>query len=74
MDFKYKVIFLILVSECASTVLREGFNHDFQQREKREIQTMDRAEGERIEATGGGIVREGSNVTLSLYIGGFWDR
>ena len=74
MDFKYKVIFLIFVSECASTVLRKEFHQDFLQREKREIQTMDTAEGETIEATGGGIVREWSNVTLSLYIGGFWDR
>lgn len=74
MDLKFKVLVLVFVSECASSLLREGLQHDLQQREKRQIDVAERVEGERIEASGGGIVREGSNVTLSLYIGAVWDR
>ena len=33
-----------------------------------------RAEGEKLEVTGGGIVRRGDNVTLSLVVGEQWDR
>jgi hypothetical protein len=33
-----------------------------------------RAAGERVEVTGGGIVRQGDNVTLSLVVGAEWDR
>eukprot|EP00092_Neocalanus_flemingeri_P010127 GFUD01010912.1.p1 GENE.GFUD01010912.1~~GFUD01010912.1.p1 ORF type:complete len:480 (+),score=137.07 GFUD01010912.1:153-1592(+) len=70
MEFKNIVFFLICVSECASSLLREGP----QQREKRQFLAGDRTEKERITASGGGIVREGSNVTLSLYVGSVWDR
>ena len=65
------ILFLVLVSGCASSLLRSGI----QQREKREIlDASDRAEGEKISAPGVGIVQEGSNVTLSLYVGSIWDR
>ena len=33
-----------------------------------------RASGERLEVSGGGLVKEGDNVTLSLVIGETWDR
>ena len=33
-----------------------------------------RADGERVEVSGGGLVRQGDNVTLSLVIGEAWDR
>jgi len=45
-----------------------------QPRQRRQVDASDRAEGERITATGGGVVRQGRNVTLSLYVGGVWDR
>eukprot|EP00090_Calanus_glacialis_P018030 TRINITY_DN2795_c0_g1_i5.p1 TRINITY_DN2795_c0_g1~~TRINITY_DN2795_c0_g1_i5.p1 ORF type:complete len:474 (-),score=105.90 TRINITY_DN2795_c0_g1_i5:156-1577(-) len=71
MGLTNKVLFLVLVSGCASSLLRG----EIQQREKRDIlDASDRAEGERISAPGGGIVQEGSNVTLSLYVGSIWDR
>ena len=33
-----------------------------------------RADGERVEVSGGGLVRQGDNVTLSLVVGEVWDR
>ena len=33
-----------------------------------------RADGERVEVSGGGMVREGDNVTLTLVVGEAWDR
>jgi len=33
-----------------------------------------RADGERVEVSGGGLVRQGDNVTLSLVVGEAWDR
>ena len=33
-----------------------------------------RADGERVEVSGGGLVRQGDNVTLSLVVGAAWDR
>ena len=33
-----------------------------------------RADGERVEVSGGGFVKQGDNVTLSLVVGAAWDR
>ena len=66
MGVQYQVLLIVIIGGCCA-----GF---IQPRQKREVDASDRAEGERISATGGGIVRQGSNVTLSLYVGDVWDR
>merc|ERR1719158_1605373 len=38
------------------------------------MKASDRAAGERMLVTGGGIVSPGSNVTLSLEVGSVWER
>jgi len=70
MGLKNQVLFFVFVSGCVSSFIRD----EPHQREKRGLDAFDRAEGERISATGGGVVKAGSNVTLSLYVGSIWDR
>jgi hypothetical protein len=66
----YHLLLIVFISGCGASLIRDGP----QQREKREAVAEVRDVSEKITATGGGIVRKGSNVTLSLYVGALWDR
>lgn len=73
MDLKIKFLLLIFAHECVSHSFGGQIEQGFPSRERRQISAYDRSIGEKIEASGGGIVKKGSNVTLSLYIGSMWD-
>jgi len=73
MDLKIKFILLIFLNECVSHSFRGQLEQGFPDRKRRQISASERSTREKIEATGGGIVKKGSNVTLSLYIGSMWD-
>jgi len=61
MSLKVKFLLLVIINFCSSSSIR-----------KRSAEN--RAAGQKIFATGGGIVRTGDNVTLSLFVGETWDR
>ena len=66
----YHLLLIVFISGCGASLIRDGL----QEREKREVVAEVRDVSEKITASGGGIVRKGSNVTLSLYVGALWDR
>jgi len=61
MSLKVKILLLAIINFCSSSSIRKRFAEN-------------RAAGQKIFATGGGIVRTGDNVTLSLFVGETWDR